>query len=276
MYLTSLNIKQTGEANGSTCPVLIEWSFGDRLPDVVEIYAGDTRIEQLNVKSAKDPTSITVSLQAGTVVRVSLCPRLAENNTLRDQMPDAQGNNQYWESFCLVQTITTKGKPGTGEITSKPPPPAPTITTVEAVPASVLFLRTPFPTITKLKGGIRVSWISSYDFSSFLVLYRWNSEEFGLMTSQQGVEEGGKSGLFVLRDITPGLQHELSVKGRDAGFLGSFPFYSDWSSPVKIAAQKNLSSLSQYLRLSSLDGKNGIRQYLFTDAGSIRSFMQLQ
>ena len=278
MYLTSLNIKQTGEANGLTCPVLIEWSFGDLLPNIVEIYAGDARIEQLKVKSSKDPTSITVSLRAGTVVRVSLCPRLAENDTLQDQMPDAQGNNQYWESFCLIQTITTKGKPGTGEITRKPPPPAPTITSVEAVPASVLFLRTPFPTITKLKGGIRVSWISSYDFSSFLVLYRWNSKEFefGSRTGQQGVEEGGKSGSFVLRDATPGLEYELSVKGRDSGFLDSFPIYSNWSSPVKIVAQKNLSSLSQYLRLSGLDGKNGIRQYLFTDAGSIRSFMQLQ
>lgn len=36
MYLTSLNTKQIGEANGLTCPVLIEWSFGDLLPNVVE------------------------------------------------------------------------------------------------------------------------------------------------------------------------------------------------------------------------------------------------
>jgi hypothetical protein len=276
MYLTSLNAKQTGEANGLTCPVLIEWSFGDLLPNVVEIYADGAPIDQLKVKSSKDPTSITVSLPAGTVIKVSVCPRLVKDDTLLDQMPNAQGVNQYWESFCLFQNITTKAKPGTGEVTPKPPPPAPTITTVEAVPASVIFLRTLLPTIIKLKGGVRVSWISSYDFSSFLVLYRWDSKDFGPRTGQQGVDEGGKSGSFVLRAVTPGLEYELSVKGRDSGLLSLFPTYSNWASPVKIVAQKNLSSLQQYLRISGLDGTSGIRQYLFADAGSLRSFMQIQ
>lgn len=272
MYLTSLNVKQVGEASGLTCPVLVEWSYGDRLPSVVEIYADDTRIEQLTVRNSKDPISTTVSLRAGSFVRVSVCPRFVENNTLQDQMPNSQGNNQYWESFCLIQSITTKGKPGTGEVPSKSPPPAPTITFAEAVPASVMLLNTPFPTILKQKGGIRVSWISSHDFSSFRVLFG-RSE---IASHEIDIEEGGKSGSFYRSEgVIPGLEYEFIVRGRDSGFLGFFPTYSNWSSLVTIVAKKNLTSLRQYLRTSDLDGTNGIRQYLFADAGGLRSFMQL-
>ena len=274
MYLTSLNVKQVGEASGIVCSALVEWSYGNRLPSVVEIYADDTRIEQLTVRNSTDPISTTVSLRAGSSVRVSVCPRFVENNTLQDQMPNAQENNQYWESFCLIQSITTRGKPGTGEVTPKPPPPAaPTITSAEAVPASVMLLNIPFPTILKQEGGIRVSWISLHDFSSFRVLFS-RSE---IASHEIDIEEGGKSGSFYRSEgVIPGLKYEFIVRGRDSGFLGFFPTYSNWSSLVTIVAKENLTSLRQYLRTSDLDGTNGIRQYLFADAGSLRSFMQLQ
>jgi hypothetical protein len=271
MYLTSLNIKQVGEASGLTCPVLVEWSYGDRLPDVVEIYADDARKVQFDVKNSQQQTSTTVSLAAGTVVRVSVCPRLVENGVLQAQMPNAQGNHQYWESFCLVQSITTKAKPGTGEVSPKPPKSAPTITSLEAIPAYVRLQSFPTPSLIKITGEIRVFWVS-VEFDSFLV--RWAFNVSGVREIQ--TDDGGSSGSFRLMDgVLSGLEYEFSVKGRDSGLFGLTPTYSDWSTPKKVVAQKNLTSLRQYLQISGLDASDGIKQYLFADAGSLRSFMQL-
>jgi hypothetical protein len=75
--------------------------------------------------------------------------------------------------------------------------------------------------------------------------------------------------------VMPGLEYEFSVKGRGAG-LGIFVYYSEWSLPKRVVADENLTSLRQYLLLSGLKATNGIRQYLFADSGSLRSFMQLQ
>jgi len=292
VYLTFLNATQTGEANGLFCPVLIEWNFGDQLPDLVEIYNGDTLIKRLDVKSPTETSSATVFLPAGTVVNVRVCPRLVENKNLQDQMPNIRGVDEYWESFCQARSITTKAKPGTGEVPKKTPKPAPIIDSLVIIPASVLFLSpliTPIPSIIKQRNRIRVSWTCSNEFSSFLVGWtsnydrwgdgsperKWDSEKYAPVGGQINTEEGGRSGSFILEGIMPGLEYEFSVKGRDSGFLGLDPTYSNWSSPAKIVGQRNLSSLRKYLQNSNLDESNGIKQYLFTDAGSLRSFMQL-
>jgi hypothetical protein len=285
MYITSLKATQTGEADGLFCPVLVEWSFGNRLPNIVEIYADDTPIQQLTVKDSKNPISTTVSLRAGSIVKVSVCPRFVKDDSRQDKMPNAQGENQSWESFCLIESITTRAKAGTGEVTSKKRA-IPQINSIETIPASAALIP---PLLIKQKNRIRVRWSCSEDYGSYLVGWRsnydqwndgsprrqWRIDKFAPVGGEIRTEEGGKSASFDLEAVMPGLEYEFSVKGRGAG-LGIFEYYSEWSLPKRVVADENLTSLRQYLLLSGLKATNGIRQYLFADSGSLRSFMQLQ
>jgi len=284
MYLTSLKGTQTGEADGLFCPVLIEWTFGNQLPNIVEIYADDILLVRLDVKSATDPTSWSVSLRAGSVIRVAVSPRLLKDGNLEEKMPDEKGENRDWQAFSIFGTIVTKAKTGTGEVQSKKQP-IPFINSIETIPASVVFLP---PLLLKQKNKIRVHWSCSKDYGSYLVGWRsnydqwndgspgrkWNKDKYAPIGGQSRTEEGGKSASFDLEGVMPGLEYEFSVKGRGAG-LGIFVYYSDWSLPKKVRAEKNLTSLRQYLKISGLNASNGIKQYLSSDAGSLRSFMQL-
>lgn len=288
MYLVSLKAKQVKQAVGLTCDVEISWEYGNQLPDLIEIYENDTKIAQIKVDKASPPTSTTVSLTAGTQLQVSACPRLLSHEILPDEMPNLEGKLQYWETFCLVTQITTKAAPGTGDVESKPKP-APIINLVKAIPASVSFLSFPTPTIIKQRAKIRIAWLTSYDYDQFLVRWssnydqwydnsekrRWNANKYAPVGGETRVEEGGKSGSFVLEGVMPGLTYTFSVKGRDSGFLGLSSIYSNWSAPSQITVPNNINSLRHYLTISQLNAQNGIKQYLFADTGSIKSFMQL-
>lgn len=288
MYLISLKAKQVKQAIGLICDVEVSWEYGNQLPDLIEIYENYTRIVQIKVDKVSPPTATTVSLTAGTVLRVSVCPRLLIRETVEDKMPNSDGELQYWDTFCLVTQITTKAAPGTGDVESKPKP-IPTINVVEAIPAALIFLSFPTPTIIKQRAKIRIAWLTSYDYDQFLVRWssnydqwydnsekrRWNANQYASVDGEARVEEGGNSGFFILDGVMPGLTYTFSVKGRDSGLFGLSPTYSDWSAPSQITAPDRLSSLRHYLTISNLNAQNGIRQYLFADAGSIKSFMQL-
>lgn len=280
MYLTSLNARQVGEASGLTCPVLIEWEYGNQLPDIVEIYSDGAKVAEIDVVASLQQKSTTVSLPAGTLVQVHVCGRLFEQETL----PDETGREQYWKVFCLWQSLVTKALPGTGEVIPDPPKPAPRITSAYVIPASAVFLAFPMPVILKQRNKIRVSWASAQAFGAFLVRWnsnydnqlnlKWDARKHSPLGGEVRVDGEGKSGSFELEGVLPGLEYEFVVKGRDSGFFGWKPIYSEWSSPQKITVPENLDSLRQYMQLSNLDTSQGIRKYLFVDAGSIKSFMQ--
>lgn len=287
MYIKSMTLTVAGEASGLTCPVTVEWTFGKKRPDVIEVYQGHPsaagRLAQVHIDEDGTPTSTTVQLPAGQpAVVVFVSPRLLDDTgTLEDTMPDARGTEWDWQSFALSGTIATPARPGTGEV-KVPPRRPPTITRLETAPPVVRVLPPlpplpplplNLPAVVKVPGRIRVHWIAGDDFGKFLV--RWVSNDpFGRGNNPLGmdVEKGGRSGVYELKGAIPGVEYSFNVKG---GWGWPGWRYTDWSAPLHTMAQPNLRGLRAYLLASGIDPAAGVRRYLQADGGSVRSFMQL-
>lgn len=284
MYITSVSLTVVGQASGLTCPVKVEWTFGTKTPDVVEVYQGHLsaaeRLAQVHIDDEDKPTSTTVQLPAGQpAVTVFASPRLLDDSgTLEDTMPDARGVERDWQSFALSVTIATPARQGTGEV-KVPPRRPPTITRLDTAPPVVRVLPplpplpVTLPNVVKVPGRIRVHWIAGDDFGKYLV--RWVSNDpFGRGNNPLGmdVEKGGRSGVYELVGAIPGVEYSFNVKG---GWGWPGWRYTEWSEPVRTIAQPNLRGLRAYLLASGIDPASGVRRYLEADGGSVRSFMQL-
>lgn len=284
MYITSVSLTVVGEASGLTCPVKVEWTFGTKTPDVIEVYQGHLsaaeRLAQVHIDDDRTPTSTTVQLPAGQpAVTVFASPRLRDDTgTLEDTMPDGNGVARDWQSFALSVTIATPARQGTGEV-KVPPKPAPTITRLETVPPVVRVvpplppLPVTQPGVVKVPGRIRVHWMAGDDFGKYLV--RWVTDHpSGLGNNPMGVdvEKGGRSGVYELKGAIPGVAYSFNVKG---GWGWPWYRYTDWSQPLHTIAQPHLRGLRAYLLASGIDPATGVRRYVQADGGSVRSFMQL-
>lgn len=149
MYIASLSLTVVGEAIGVVCPVKVEWTFGPKTPDLVELFLGDPgqtaeRLAQVQIDEDRTPTATTVDLPAGhPAVRVFAAPRLLDDTgTVEDRMPDAGGVPRDWQAFALSATVATPAQQGTGEV-KVPPKAAPTITRLEIMPPRALLVAPP-------------------------------------------------------------------------------------------------------------------------------------
>lgn len=287
MYITSFTLEQVGPARGLVCPVKIEWVFGPKLPDVVEVYRGHPSnaepVAQVVIDGDDDRTSTTVTLPAGAPVLVAVCPRLRDDEgTPQDMQPDAHGVPRDWVSFALLDTITTVASEGTGTVVPDPPKAAPTIREVVSLPAAVQVLSLSLPplgpatpTVVKVGHRIRVRWHSLHEHDKFLVGWTTNDPTRPGNPRGDTVDEDGKSGTYVLHGTSPGVEYSFNVKGGSRGFLDWVFTYTDWSPPVAVVARPSLRGLREYLQASDIDPVGGVRRYLLADAGSVRSFMQL-
>jgi hypothetical protein len=285
MYIASLSLTVQGEATGLVCPVKVEWSFGPKTPDLVEVYLSDPgqgaeRLAQVQIDEDRTPTATTVTLPAGQpAVRVFAAPRLLDDTgTPEDLMPDAAGVPRDWQAFALSATVATPARQGTGEV-KVPPRAAPSIDRLELLPPRVLLVAPPSPVasnpvlVVKLPSRIRVHWSAADDFGKYLV--RWvTSDPRHRPDNPQGVdiEKGGRSGVYELKGAIPGLDYWFNVKG---GWGWPVPHYTDWSSAQRTLAHPPFRGLREYLRVSGIDPSAGVRRYLQGDGGSVRSFMQL-
>lgn len=287
MYIVSFTLEQVGRASGSVCPVKVEWIFGPKLPDVVEVYRGHPSnaelVARVAIEGARDRTSTTVSLPAGAPVMVAVCPRLLDDEgTLQDTQPDAQGVARDWVSFALLDSIMTVASEGTGTVVPDPPKAAPTINEVVSLPAAAQVLSLPpppigpaTPMVVKVGHRIRVRWHALHEHDKFLV--GWTTNDPAHPGNPRGitVDEDGKSGTYVLAGAHPGVEYSFNVKGGSRDFLDWVFTYTDWSPPVAVVARPSLRGLREYLLASDIDPAGGVRRYLLADAGSVRSFMQL-
>lgn len=119
MYITSFSVTQKGDAVGHVASLVVTWTFGDQACNVVAVAVAPAgappsaaAVSNSQIKN-NSPTSATVAGPAGTVLQVSVFPRLIDaRNTLLDQMPDRDGQQQPFETFGLSRTIVTRDTTG--------------------------------------------------------------------------------------------------------------------------------------------------------------------
>jgi hypothetical protein len=134
---TDISIKQVVQVGleAGIAKVRIDFLILGILPDLVEIYAAGASnslgqlIEQVEINSPENDYSSLIDLPAGTEFFLHLCPREKENGVLQDKIDD-----EPFETFCSVVPFTTTASvPGT----TRPKPPAPAISAIEAHQATL-------------------------------------------------------------------------------------------------------------------------------------------
>ncbi|HEY4931214.1 MAG TPA: hypothetical protein VII23_06555 [Terriglobales bacterium] len=238
--------------------LLIQFRVLGLKPDFVQVYAvnyGETTPSGLaDLKDAvpmDSPGPIytsVIGVEAAAFYTIWLCPRSGEKDS-----PDDQIDEQYWESFCVGQTIVTQS-------VELPPNQrqAPMITAIDAEPA----------TLTQ-PDRITVRW-SSQPYDKFLIWWTQNGEG-----NAQG--EVNSSSSWIASPTVPGARYTFAVKGGTyGGVLGNY-LYSDWGPTVKAKAPFHYSSLRQYLRASGINpGAQGLRSLMHQHhQPSVRRFMKL-
>ncbi len=239
--------------------LLIQFRVLGELPDYVQVYAvnyGETTPSGLaDLKgTVKFDTpgpiySSIIGVEAAAFYTIWLCPRSGEQES-----PDDQIDEQYWESFCVGQTIVTQS-------VELPPNQrqAPTITAIDAEPA----------TLTQ-PDRITVKW-TSQPYDKFLIWWTQNGE-----ANAQG-EDGnsGSSGSWTASPTVPGARYTFAVKGGTYGGVFGNYLYSDWGPTINATAPHHFSSLRLYLRASGINpGAQRLRS-LTQKQASVRKFMKL-
>lgn len=220
MYITSIRARQNGPAQpGSTigmqCPVLVEWAYGNQVPDRVEIYVALPN-QQASLAASVTPNDEhhgekEVSAPAGAMVEIIVAPRLLANGTTLDKMPDDQGQEQDWQSYTVKATITTSAPPA-----DQPKP---------------TFLPPVITSHQVHKGGIKISWNSPRKYDFFQV--RW--AEKGFNEVQVEINSSGSDGYFVAEPTSSGVTYTFRVEGCAKNLVGILESNcSDWSDIAEI------------------------------------------
>jgi hypothetical protein len=113
-YLTSVSLQQVGSrpVSGGEATVLVQWTFGNLIPDVVEISVlggsnVDPEFHRVIISEARTETTFNlVARSTPTFLSISVSPRILSDGVLTDKMVDDFGQLQYWESFSLYSQLT--------------------------------------------------------------------------------------------------------------------------------------------------------------------------
>jgi hypothetical protein len=272
MNVQVTTLQQEDPITETTATVRIAFSLLGLPPDIVEVYASPdlasihdrgniAAIVEVELPELKYEETLT--LRAGLLYFISVCPRTVSEGTVDDRI-----EGEDWQAYCQGFQIVTRAKP-------TPPPPQP----VKAHPRITNFET--FPATLKRRNGIKVSWQGSARFEYFIIKWDcdrtpdgYSRERYNLLHSQVDVEQSGKSGSFVMDGAVPGFEYAFSVDGCDTDIFGTSNC-SGWSPLFQVVAQKNLNSLRQYLELSGENPAAGVRRLLPNRSGSLRRFMQL-
>jgi hypothetical protein len=200
MYLTFMNPpRQVGLAKNGLCDVLVEWTYGDQLPDLVNVYFSDSCVHDGPIVGWKqrDPNethsdSLTIQLRAPTTGFVLLCPILLDGSGPRPEMPNDQGENQFWTDFCVCTQIVTEG---TQEDVEK------------GCQATLNIIAT-----RVVEGGIEVWWNKNHRFDRYELFWRSGNEP------EHKVDVEGN--YFLLERTREGQTYSFRVRGCIDPFLG--------------------------------------------------------
>ncbi len=254
-----VSLQQVQPFTVNSAKLLIQFRVLGLRPDFVQIYAvnyGETTPSGLaDLKDAVELDSpgpiytSVIDVEAAAFYTIWLCPRSGEKVS-----PDDQIDEQYWESYCVGQTIVTQAV----ELPANQRQ-APTITAIDAEPA----------TLTQ-PDRITVKW-TSQTYDKFLLWWTQNGEA----NAQGEVNNSGSSGSWIASPTVPGARYTFAVKGGTyGGVLGNY-LYSDWGPTVKATAPFHFSSLRLYLRASGINPGAQLLRAKTQKQMSVRKFMKL-
>ncbi|MGH9334124.1 MAG: hypothetical protein ACRD21_10280 [Vicinamibacteria bacterium] len=199
-----MNVSQEQVSRGpSSGIVLVKWTFGNLIPDVIEIRQEGALLASATIDTGtRTPTSQEIVVPAPSFLSLVVSPRTVEGNTLTDKMQDDWGELQYWDSFSVqLPSLTVAAEPT--------PPPAPRI------PPTIL-------RVDKSEGEFTVHWQSPGvdHFNVTLVP--------SIVPFQGQIELAGSHRSFRQDRVIGGRSYRFSIQGCTLAVFGIHSNCSDW------------------------------------------------
>ena len=257
-YLGDITIKPKLPSDGNTVFVTITWTVQSIRPSLIEIYAlfgpsaGNLlHLGQLRDTVATNASPITIPVTGADYnpfLYIGVAPRNLESDgiTKTDEMVDASGEPQSWESFASQE--------GLNIIYTTPPPqprPVPPHVSVTGVPRS-------------LNQGDLIT----------VTVTASNADTYNMIEHEDGSDNAqlsNSTGVFTVPS-TPGKRYTFRAEQRNRDSR----LWSLFSVPTPFIGPPRLRSLSSFLSLSGvLTHGTGVRQYASRTNGSIRAMMGL-
>ncbi len=255
-YLGNITITPKLPSDGNKVFVTITWTVQSIRPSVIEIYAlfGSSAANLLDLGQlfdtvATNASPVTVPLSGANYnpfLYIGVAPRNLDGITKTDEMVDASGELQPWESFASQE--------GLNIIYTTPPPqprPAPPHVSVTAVPK------------TLNQGDLITVTVTAS-----------NADAYNMIEHEDGSDNAqlsNNTGVFVVPS-TPGKRYTFRAEQRNRDSR----LWSLFSVPTPFTGPPRLRSLSSFLSLSGvLTHGTGVRQYASRTHGSIRAMLGL-
>jgi hypothetical protein len=269
--ITFLSVSQVDHGR-PTCKVKIIFQvLGPKSSiDVVQVYAvnaahggpqglGDL-VDTVDLDIINYQYVSVVDLEAGAAYTLALCPR-----SVTGGVPDDKIDDQYWETFCVYESFTTRvDLPKTG----RPRPPV--ITDLKFNPATL-----------QDDASIKVTWEADATamYQSFLI--SWNEGGHSRAQGEADYQSPTTTGSWTATQVFPREVYTFAVNGGTYGGIQGYNYY-DWGPTVKIVAPSNLTSLRQFLSISGINPAGASLRALMVVRivyqglpASLREFMKL-
>ncbi len=257
-YLGDITITPKLPSDGNKVFVTITWTVQSIRPSVIEIYAlfGSSAANLLDLAQrfdtvATNASPVTIPLTGANYnpfLYIGVAPRNLEGDgiTKADEMVDASGELQPWESFASQEGFN---------ITYTTPPPQPR----------------PAPPHVSVAGVSKT--LNQGDLITVTVTAS-NADAYNMIEHEDGSDNAqlsNNTGVFVVPS-TPGKSYTFRAEQRNR----DSKVWSLFSVPTPFIGPPRLRSLRSFLSLSGvLAPGTGVRQYAIRTSSSIRSMMGL-
>jgi hypothetical protein len=244
-YLGDITITQKLPSDGSTVPVAISWTVKSIRPSVIEIYAvfqsGGSLLNNLldTVATSWSPITVRVpNANRNPTLYVGVAPRNLEADgvTKTDEMVDATGEPQKWETFV------TEGKVNV-TYTNQPP------TTLS-------------PPNIQVQSFVKT--LHTNDYLSVTVSGA-NASDYHLIVNSggsDGPQMEKSDGNFPPVPSVPGKTYALRAQQYYKGVTDGTDPWSPFSTPILVVANARVRSVRTFLSISGvLNPGTGVRQF---------------
>jgi hypothetical protein len=259
-YLSAAEVRQIakGPAGNSSATLLVTWTHGNQIPDLVEIYWRPTSQTQpgnladsVDTQFASRPES-EITVRAPDQIEVTIYPRMTDSNgVVENYQPDDFGIQLPFERFRVVHVIPTAAEQPTG-------PPVPILAIVARHP--------------KTKTGenrITISWVSNN--------YTDGNIYWGAVGQGAPFRHSIKPSTSVYhgqfttdRPLIPAVEYWFRVQVKNS-FEGNTWVEND----INTHALSNVRSLREFLLASSLPTEGSVLKALGRGSVRLRDVMGL-
>ncbi len=217
-YLTGASAEQVGPTNQGFGTVRVSWTFGDTIPDGIQILQpvppSPPILWEVAIDTAAQTPESHVLQAVAFPAQINVCPRVVENGITLDRMADADGSEPlYWEAFCIGLPVLSAAVGPEPETTNPPQN--------DLIPFNL--------TVEVRKGEFTVFWDAPSAVDHFNARIEPSVAAF-----QDQIELAGGDRSFTQSGAQAGVTYQFSLQGcTSAGIWGSS--CSDWVSiPIEI------------------------------------------